>query len=163
MKVCEKCGAINNNERFFCADCGEKLPAPVSKAYEAEINWRISDTGDKLMRESDPLAVTTFDRITGFVSVDGLLLAVVLLLIGARLQRFNPELILYSMLFFIVGIISSFLPRLLWFFEKIRLSFTISDSENAEPSDWYLFWRKAGNLLLCVFDFLLLLIAIIAE
>ena len=124
MKVCEKCGAINNNERFFCADCGEKLPAPVSKACEAEINGRISDTGDKLMRESDPLAVTTFDRITGFVSVGGLLLAVVLLFVGARLQRFNPELILYSMLFFIVGIISSFLPRLLWFFEKIRLSFT---------------------------------------
>ena len=163
MKVCEKCGAINNNERFFCSDCGEKLPAPVSKAYEAEINGRISDTGDKLMRESDPLAVTTFDRITGFVSVGGLLLAVVLLLVGARLQRFNPELILYSMLFFIVGIISSFLPRLLWFFEKIRLSFTISSSENAEPSDWYLFWRKAGNLLLCVFGFLLLLIAVIAE
>lgn len=163
MKVCEKCGAINNNERFFCSDCGEKLPAPVSKAYEAEINGRISDTGDKLMRESDPLAVTTFDRITGFVSVGGLLLAVVLLLVGARLQRFNPELILYSMLFFIVGIISSFLPRLLWFFEKIRLSFTISGSENAEPSDWYLFWRKAGNLLLCVFGFLLLLIAVIAE
>lgn len=163
MKVCEKCGAINNNERFFCVDCGEKLPAPVSKAYEAEINGRISDTGDKLMRESDPLAVTTFDRITGFVSVGGLLLAVVLLFVGARLQRFNPELILYSMLFFIVGIISSFLPRLLWFFEKIRLSFTISGSENAEPSDWYLFWRKAGNLLLCVFGFLLLLIAVIAE
>ena len=131
--------------------------------YEAEINGRISDTGDKLMRESDPLAVTTFDRITGFVSVGGLLLAVVLLFVGARLQRFNPELILYSMLFFIVGIISSFLPRLLWFFEKIRLSFTISGSENAEPSDWYLFWRKAGNLLLCVFGFLLLLIAVIAE
>ena len=163
MKVCEKCGAINNNERLFCADCGEKLPAPVSKAYEAEINGRISDTGDKLMRESDPLAVTTFDRITGFVSVGGLLLAVVLLFVGARLQRFNPELILYSMLFFIVGIISSFLPRLLWFFEKIRLSFTISAYENAEPSDWYLFWRKAGNLLLCVFGFLLLLIAVIAE
>ena len=115
------------------------------------------------MRESDPLAVTTFDRITGFVSVGGLLLAVVLLFVGARLQRFNPELILYSMLFFIVGIISSFLPRMLWFFEKIRLSFTISGSENAEPSDWYLFWRKAGNLLLCVFGFLLLLIAVIAE
>ena len=163
MKVCEKCGAINNNERFVCADCGEKLPAPVSKAYEAEKNERISDTGDKLMRESDPLAVTTFDRITGFVSVGGLLLAVVLLFVGARLQRFNPELILYSMLFFIVGIISSFLPRTLWFIEKIHLSFTISGSENAEPSDWYLFWRKAGNLLLCVFGFLLLLIAVIAE
>ena len=163
MKVCEKCGATNNNERFFCADCGEKLSAPVSKAYESEINARISDTGDKLMRESDPLAVTSFDRITGFVSVGGLLLAVVLLLVCAHLQRFNPELILYSMPFFVVGIISSFLPRMLWFFEKIRLSFTISDSENAEPSDWYLFWRKAGNLLLCVFGFLLLLIAVIAE
>lgn len=163
MKVCEKCGAINNNERFFCADCGEKLPSPVSKAYEAEINGRISDTGDKLMRESDPLAVTTFDRITGFVSVGGLLLSVVLLLVCARLQRFNPELILYSMPFFVVEIISSFLPRILWFFEKVRLSFTISGSESAEPSDWYLFWRKAGNLLLCVFGFLLLLIAVIAE
>ena len=162
MKVCEKCGAINNNGRFFCADCGEKLPAPASKAYETEINGRISDAGDKLMRESDPLSVTTFDRITGFVSVGGLLLAVVLL-VCARLQRFNPELILYSMPFFVVGIISSFLPRMLWFIEKIRLSFTISDSENAEPSDWYLFWRKAGNLLLCVFGFLLLLIAVIAE
>ncbi len=163
MKVCEKCGAINNNERFFCADCGEKLPAPASKAYETEINGRISNTGDRLIRESDPLSVTTFDRITGFVSVGGLLLSVVLLFVGARLQRFNPELILYSMLFFVVGIISSFLPRMLWFFEKIRLSFTISGSENAEPSDWYLFWRKAGNLLLCVFGFLLLLIAVIAE
>lgn len=157
MKICEKCGAINTNERFFCADCGEKLPAPVSKAYETEINGRISNTGDRLMRESDPLSVTTFDRITGFVSVGGLLL------VGARLQRFNPELILYSMPFFVVEIISSFLPRMLWFFEKIRLSFTISGSENAEPSDWYLFWRKAGNLLLCVFGFLLLLIAVIAE
>ena len=137
--------------------------APASKAYETEINGRISNTGDRLMRESDPLAVTTFDRITGFVSVGGLLIAVVLLLVCARLQRFNPELILYSMPFFVVGIISSFLPRMLWFFEKIRLSFTISGSENAEPSDRYLFWRKAGNLLLCVFGFLLLLTAVIAE
>ena len=160
MKVCEKCGAINNNERFFCADCGEKLPSPVSKAYETEINGRISDTGDKLMRESDPLAVTTFDRITGFVSVGGLLLSVVLLFVGSYLQKFNPELILCSMLFFALGIVTSFFPRMLWFFEKIHLSFTISDSEKAEPSDWYLFWRKAGNILLCIFGVSMLLISV---
>ena len=119
MRICEKCGAINNNERFFCADCGEKLPAPVSKAYEDEINKQIFDAGERLADKTNQLAVTPFYKATGFVSVGGLLLAVVLLLVGARLQRFNPELILYSMLFFIVGIISSFLPRLLWFFEKI--------------------------------------------
>lgn len=163
MKVCEKCGAINNNERFFCADCGKKLPAPVSKAYETEINKQIEKAGERLADKTNQLTVTPFYKATGFVSVGGLLLSVVLLLVCARLQRFNPELILYSMSFFVVGIISSFLPRMLWFFEKIRLSFTISGSENAEPSDWYLFWRKAGNLLLCIFGFLLLLIAVIAE
>lgn len=110
MKVCEKCGAINNNERFFCADCGEKLPAPVSKAYETEINKQIADAGERLADKTNQLTVTPFYKATGFVSVGGLLLSVVLLLVGARLQKFNPELILYSIPFFVVGIISSFFP-----------------------------------------------------
>lgn len=160
MKICEKCGAVNNNERFFCADCGEKLHEPVSKAHEAEINKRISDTGDKLMTESDPLAVTVFDKITGIASLCGLSASVVLLFLGSYLNRFNPELILYSMLLFAIVIIDSFFPKMLWFFEKIRLSFTISDSENAEPSDTYLFFRKAGNCLFCIVGFSLLLISV---
>ena len=81
MKVCEKCGAINNNERFFCADCGEKLPAPVSKACEAEINGRISDTGDKLMRESDPLAVTTFDHMRKIIIMCSTIIGIIILII----------------------------------------------------------------------------------
>lgn len=112
------------------------------------------------MNENDPLAVTFFDKVTGFAALGGLLLSVVLLFVGSYLNRFNPELILYSMLFFAIVIINSFFPKMLWFLEKISLSFKISDSENAEPSDWYLFLRKAGNAFACVAGFSMLLISV---
>ncbi len=30
MKLCEKCGAHNSDERMFCVDCSEKLGKPLS-------------------------------------------------------------------------------------------------------------------------------------
>ncbi|MBE6890968.1 MAG: zinc-ribbon domain-containing protein [Ruminococcaceae bacterium] len=40
MKICQKCGAVHRDNKVFCADCGEKLPKPLSKEEEAKIEWK---------------------------------------------------------------------------------------------------------------------------
>jgi hypothetical protein len=44
---------------------------------------------------------------------------------------------LYSLLFFLLSSLKALVPKVLWAIEKFRLSFTINDADNAEPSNFY--------------------------
>ena len=84
MKKCTKCGAIQNDNRQHCIDCGEMLGKPLSKSEAVEIEKRIDNTLDDISERSEDFYVPLRDRIIGVISVIGLIAAIVLLILAGR-------------------------------------------------------------------------------
>ena len=78
MKKCGKCGAVQNDERTTCIDCGAVLGSPLDEISaenaEAELNGRL----DNLSEKTEDFYVSASDRILGIISI---VLAVVLIVI----------------------------------------------------------------------------------
>lgn len=146
MKICDKCGAHNSDNNFFCVDCTEKLNDPISSKEQANIENEIKNNIENLYNDTDPLAVTLFDKIIGAVCISGTFVLGIMFFIALFTNR-DLNLYLIGFLFFVFGALDALLPKITWTLEKLRLSFTISDPENAEPSDFYLFFRKAGIVI----------------
>ena len=84
MKKCTKCGAIQNDNRQHCIDCGEMLGKPLSKSEAVEIEKRIDNTLDDISERSEDFYVPLRDKIMGVISVLGIIAAIVLLMLVGR-------------------------------------------------------------------------------
>ena len=71
MKRCAKCGAIQNDSRHHCIDCGEKLGKPLSEAEVLEIEERLDNTLDDMSDRTEDFYVPLRDKIMGVISVLG--------------------------------------------------------------------------------------------
>ncbi len=161
MKVCSECKAYNSDERSFCVDCGEKLGYSISKFEEGIISEKISETTESLYNDNDPLYVSAFDKIIGITSIVGLLIMIVLCIVSF----FRHQTVSFALLSFIFFGISAFValcPQIDWAIEKHRLSFTISNPDDAEPSDFYKFSRKFSETVLCILGIAVIILMIIS-
>ena len=113
MKLCEKCGAYNSDERMFCVDCSEKLGDALSVQEEERLDAGIDAKINKLYNAKDPLHVSTFDRVCGFVCVACLLALLVLIGFGCLGRRpwAELEMLFYGCVFCVVGAFDAFLPQ----------------------------------------------------
>ena len=84
MKRCTKCGAIQNDSRHHCIDCGEKLGKPLSEAEALEIEERLGNTLDDMSDRTEDFYVPLRDKIMGVISVFGIVAAIVLLILVGR-------------------------------------------------------------------------------
>ena len=84
MKRCTKCGAIQNDSRHHCIDCGEKLEKPLSEAEALEIEERLDNTLDDMSDRTEDFYVPLRDKIMGVISVIGIIAAIVLLILVGR-------------------------------------------------------------------------------
>ncbi|MBQ8683658.1 MAG: hypothetical protein IJ518_03980 [Clostridia bacterium] len=149
MRICSKCGAYNADERRFCVDCSEILPDPLSASEQEAVESQISESMETLYARTDPLAVTRFDKIFGWICLGGLAALLVLAVIDlvTEYRCDSPESYLCSALFLVVGAVEAFVPKITWTLEKIRLSWHISNAEEAEPSEAYRIFRRVGIVL----------------
>lgn len=69
MKQCEKCGAIQGDNRTVCVDCGAFLGEPLSSREEARANAEIAGTVTELTSENGEFRVSTADKILGVLSI----------------------------------------------------------------------------------------------
>ena len=143
MKICGECGAHNSDERMFCIDCDEKLDGKLSDADEEKMRETVNENIEKLYNKRDPLYVSLFDRIMGIASLAGAAVTLVLMIVDT-VTRLNFEQLWVGALFLVMASVEALVPRVTWSLEQLRLSFSISNVEEAEPSDFYLFFRKAG-------------------
>ncbi len=146
MKICTKCGAYNADERFFCVDCNEKLGDKLSAVDEQQMRDNVNETIEEMVNRNDPLFVSKLDKALGTASLIGALCSLILIVIGKLTQR-GFDLLWVGLLFFLLAGIEAFVPKVTWAVEKIRLSFFISDADNAEPSDFYIACRKTAIIL----------------
>lgn len=161
MKICDKCGAHNSDERIFCLDCGETLGERVSDVREQKINEDIDAQIEKMYNKNDPLHVSGVDKVVGMISLICAFAALTLIVVGSIVGRSTGVLWLAVMMLGLSAI-EALVPKLTWGIEKIRLSFTINGADDAEPSDLYLVGRRISAVVLAIAGALLLAIGICA-
>ncbi len=147
MKICEKCGAYNSDDRMFCVDCNEKLNDILidSKEIQSKI--------DELYNQKDPLNVSVFDKILGSAAIVGAV-ATIIVFISNAITQTSCEYLGWALITFALSSFEAFFPRIDWELEKLSLSFRVSSTFDLEPSDFYFIRRKTAiiiTLLLGVF------------
>ena len=142
MKICEHCGAQQDDRRTTCIDCGETLGPSLDPQEAERLRTETAAAVDRLERQSDPLRVTLSDRIAAVYG--GLAVVAALVLSGLWAERGMTGLFLASALFSALGACFLLFPRIFWGLERIRLSFLIDGAETAEPSAWYRMMRRIG-------------------
>lgn len=161
MKICDSCGAYNSDDRGFCVDCGEKLGDKISEKAEKELDRKMNEISEKMYNKTDPLYVSVFDRTVGTVS----LVCLLLLFIICAAALFRQQSVIFSVYGFLCLILSAveaFFPKFNWEIEKFRLSFRISNPDDAEPSDFYRIMRKLSEIILCAVGIAVLAVGIFA-
>lgn len=141
MKVCKKCGALNSDNRFFCVDCHEKLGDAVSEREQDDIEQSIDTALENLYNDNDPLYVSRFDKVMGGLSLVGAVASLALLVVGFVTKR-DFVFLWVAVFFFALTAVEALVPKFMWSLEQLRLSFRISNSEDAEPSMFYKTSRK---------------------
>lgn len=141
MKVCDKCGALNSDNRFFCVDCHEKLGDAVSERELDNIEQGIDTALENLYNDNDPLYVSRFDKVMGSLSLVGAVVSLVLFVVGLVTER-DFSFLWVAVCFFALTAVEALAPKFMWSLEQLRLSLRISNSEDADPSAFYKTSRK---------------------
>ena len=84
MKKCTKCGAVQNDSRYYCVDCGEKLGKPLSEAEAFVIEERLDDMLDDMSERAEDFYVSRRNKIMAIMAVVGILAAIVLLILVSQ-------------------------------------------------------------------------------
>ncbi len=79
MKICKKCGAVQDDSRTSCLDCGTLLGKPVSEAEESQVEAELCDTIDAMGNRTDPYYVSRLDKILALIGIAGLIAIIVFL------------------------------------------------------------------------------------
>lgn len=142
MKVCKRCGTIQQDDRFFCIECGEKLEKAVSEAEEQKIREEITENIENQAEAADELGVDKRMRIAAVLDVIGVIFAVVSAFV-LKSQKDNLLIILGSLLFYVISFVEAIFPNFFWTLTKLKI-WQYANAEDIEPSFWYGMMRKIG-------------------
>lgn len=159
MKLCEKCHAHNADTRVFCADCGETLGEKLSDMQERQVQDTLSENIEKMYNKTDPLYVSTLDKILGIISIIGVVASVVCPFLKP-LSPSEPNAYLWALLCFAIAALDAFIPQLTWGLEKMRLGLWVNGADDLEPSHFYVVGRRIGIAAAAALGVALLLITL---
>ena len=97
---------------------------PLPEREAALVEDQIGNNMERLYTRTDPLAVTLFDKVFGWICLVGLAALLALLIIDLVTERRcdYPEGYLYGLLFFAVGALDAFVPKVIWSLENSGLA-----------------------------------------
>lgn len=149
MKKCEKCGAIQKDERTTCIDCGSILGKPIQSDGQEQIDEEIADYIDDISYQADDFYISTRDKIIAGLCLVGIIF---LLIVPNILGVFNAYHLLgvFSLLLCITFAI---FPKFIWFLHKLPFIWYTLYHE-LEPSDFYLVITKAIKYILFIIGFI---------
>ena len=157
MKICRKCGAHNSDERNFCVDCAEALPAPASKQEEEKEKSKINKKLNALDNEADGFKVRVFDKIVGIIACVVILAEIILVLCGIYNVKVEgvTEAVMYTVTYLVLAAVFSFFPKVTWFLFKLPFIFFIRDWHSLQPTEFYIVLRKIIPAVVLVFMLLI--------
>ncbi len=153
MKICDKCGAYNSDDRMFCVDCDEKLDDNEDKNLQQEVQSKI----DELYNKKDPLNVSVFDKVLGCISLVGVVATIIVFILNAITQT-SCDYLGWAFITFALSSFEAFCPRIDWELEKLSLSFHVNGSSDLEPSDFHFIRRKIAIILFLLLGIFMLVV-----
>ena len=87
MKKCENCGAIQNDLRNVCIDCGARLGKPMPESEANATNKALSEYVDAMSDRTDVFYIPLILRILGIVSFVAIIASIIMVNIFAGRQR----------------------------------------------------------------------------
>ncbi len=157
MKICDKCGAHNSDNRTFCVDCNETLGRKLSAAEERNVRADMSKKIEELYNKRDPLYVSKFDKRIGWLSVGGAAVSAVLIGVNLVVQQ-DIKILLCSLIFFAISSVEALIPQLAWELEKLRIHRIAFGANDLEPSPFYFRSRKIAIVVATVFGIVMFLL-----
>lgn len=83
MKKCKQCGALQNDDRTVCLDCGALLGRPMTDEEEAAADAALDDKLEDMAERTEDFYVPLRDKIMGVLSILCLIASFVLILLAA--------------------------------------------------------------------------------
>ncbi len=80
MKKCQKCGAVQSDDRSTCIDCGTLLGHSLTEEESALADAELHDRLTGMAERAEDFYVPLRDRIMGILCIAGIIAAVVLLI-----------------------------------------------------------------------------------
>lgn len=87
MKMCEKCGAVQGDERTVCVDCGAILKDKLTPKMESAVDDMIKDDVSRMNDKIDPVFVSTADKIFGVLSIIFALILIAAIIYTVRVVK----------------------------------------------------------------------------
>jgi hypothetical protein len=156
MKKCASCGALNNDQRSVCVDCGERLGAPLTEEQLHKVQEQLHKTTEKLYQEEDPLHISLLDKIVGGLCVFCMLAGVCLWILGF-VQQGMGKYAFVGIGCLLAGSLECLVPALMWELYELRLSMV---TDNATPGGAYGLLRRGGEIACLLFGVIFFLVAI---
>ncbi len=150
LKVCEKCGACNSDQKRVCADCGENLGERLTAVQEAEFRKNTRAKIEKMSNKRDPLYVSIFDKIFGTIGIIGTATTLAFI-VKNLIVGHSCELVFFGLVGFALAVFEAFFPKISWMFEKMRLTWYVDDADNAEPGVLYFVTRRITLVFFVIF------------
>ncbi|NLK99992.1 MAG: hypothetical protein GX271_04940 [Clostridiales bacterium] len=150
MKKCGKCGAIQNNKRFYCIDCNERLGPPLTDEEEKKETAVIRENINTLSNKVDYFYVSKLDRITIILLLIFSTLHLLLMIIRSEYYREN-HLFGLGIILIILAVSTSVslrYPELTWELHKLRYIFVFDNINDLEPSRQMLWSRRFFSKLI---------------
>jgi hypothetical protein len=144
MKICKSCGAIQDNKRFNCIDCGERLGPPLSKEEERKANEKVSETINNLSNKADYFHVRKLDKAVASLLCIGVIISTALMIIN-RIYSIEIDMnyaIVIVIIFMLWEAVDLLFPRISWVLYKLRFVFRIENVDDLIPTDFALFIRR---------------------
>lgn len=124
MKKCKKCGALQNDDRSVCLDCGSVLGRPMSESEEAAAEEALGDKLEAMAERTEDFFVPLRDKIMGVVCIIGIIAAFVLMGIAGGEKLNDVALVAFCSMISLIGACPLLLfPRLIWKISTFRYRF----------------------------------------
>lgn len=92
MKKCRKCGAVQNDDRTTCVDCGALLGRPMTEEEEYLAEAELDDRLDDMAERTRDFYVPLRDKIIGVLCIIGAVAAILLLnFVGVEKAKIKAE------------------------------------------------------------------------
>ncbi len=146
MKLCPKCGTMNSDSKFFCVECNEELGDSLTENEESAITRKVNKKLKKSYNRLDTFHVSLFDKIMGIACIISSIILIVTYVLWSD-GDWPLIFLILGLLFLGIGIVEAIFPAFAWRCQKFTLSFTMSNSSQAEPSEWYIIARKISEVV----------------
>jgi hypothetical protein len=153
MKKCKRCGALQDDHHYTCIDCGETLGSSLSKEEEYEEDKKVKEKITKLSNRTDYFYVTKLDKVVAALLFLSFFIYLVLAIINYKVMIKDVLFILYivHMIWMLFTGLDLLYPWISWEFYKLKLSFSIANTDDIIPTEMSLLFRRAGSYFILVF------------